>query len=108
MKPDLGNIIKMYEDIDELIAIKRKGGEALVAEVFKLDMRVAVKKYSIKQCQSIRVTGTIVHLGTGSDWHYARVLLDPEFHNEIQQNNFAPEHQVWVGLADPGEEIEIL
>ena len=108
MKPDLSNITTLYEDIDELIAIKRKGGEALVAEIFKLDMHLAVTKYSIKQSKSIRVTGIVTHIGTGSDWHYARILLDPEFRGELQQNNFAPENEVWIALADPCEDIVIL
>jgi hypothetical protein len=107
-KPDLSKIFTLYDEIDELISLKRKGGENLVAEHFKLDMRIAVMKYSIRQSKTIRMTGKITHLGTGSDWHYARILVDPEFRNDIQKNQFAPENEVWIGIADPDEQIEIL
>lgn len=108
MKPDLKPLAAIYKEIETYRKRKEKEAERIIKQIFKTGMRIACVKYSSKQGQDIRVTGLITHIGEGSQWYYARILLDPKWWDEIKQNDWAPEHEVWLALSDPNEKIEIL
>jgi len=108
MKPDISELETIKEEIAEGVRKQYQKAEAIVAAIFKLGMRISAIKYSLKESKHIRVTGTISHIGAGAEWYYMRMLLDPECRSMITQNNWAPENEVWLGISDSSEEIEIL
>jgi hypothetical protein len=108
MKPDLRPLENIYKDIETYRRRKEKEAERLIKQIFKTGMRISCIKHSHTEGKDIRVTGIISHIGEGSEWYYARILLDPKWWDAIKQNNMAPEHEVWLALSDPNEKIEII
>jgi hypothetical protein len=108
MKPDISKLESIEAEIAEYKRTKYQQAETLVAAIFKLGMHISAIKYSLKESKDIRVSGTITHIGEGSQWYFMRMMLDPECREHISQNNWAPDNEVWLAVSDPSEEIEIL